>query len=166
MKSYRHRKPKNIQGHSSTSHSSVKSWRPFTLYGSSPLSIDPENKAQMAWIDYIFFLSSECMVSYKYKACSHSFFNFNEQQIIIIIISSFLTTANWIWLILWLPTRHWKARRWSFLFHAMQSEPWPCVNPFLPPPFISYFQFTFLKIPSTQWDVLSISPLLWMVLRM
>lgn len=34
----------------------------------------------MGSIDYIFFLSSERMVCYKYKACSYFFFNFNEQK--------------------------------------------------------------------------------------
>lgn len=31
------------------------------------------------------------------------------------IISSSLTKANWIWLILWLPTKHWRERLWNFL---------------------------------------------------
>lgn len=48
--------------------------------------------------------------SHIYKACSYFPTSMNKK-----IISSSLTKANWIWLILWLATKHWRERLWNFL---------------------------------------------------
>lgn len=131
-------------------------WQQSTWY-----RVREQSPNELNWL--YFLLSSEWMVSYKYKARSYFPTSMNNKK-------KFLHLSSWqieYGLFYAFPQNiERKGYRTFWKLSAIQPEPWPCVNPCLHSPFISYFQFTSLQILSAQWDILSISPLLWMVLRL